>query len=84
VRWQPVASWTSPRTGARYSVRWRIAIGDYDLELAPLLDDAELDSRASTGAIYWEGPVRALDATSRDELGRGYLELTGYATPIEF
>jgi predicted secreted hydrolase len=82
---QPPASWQSPRTGAKYPVRWRVrAGGGLDLELAPLLDDAELDSRASTGAIYWEGPVRALDSKSRAELGRGYLELTGYAAPIEF
>jgi predicted secreted hydrolase len=50
--------------------------------LVPLLDDAELDSRASTGAIYWEGPVRAEAAGI--ELGRGYLELTGYADPLRF
>jgi Lipocalin-like domain len=43
----------------------------------PLMDDQELDSRQSTGAVYWEGAARV----SRDgtELGRAYLELTGYA-----
>ena len=30
------------------------------LELVPLIDDQELDSRASVGTIYWEGAVRAL------------------------
>jgi predicted secreted hydrolase len=84
VRWTPVASWRSPRTAARYPVRWRLAVGALSVELVPLLEDAELDSRASTGAIYWEGPVRALDAGTRRELGRGYLELTGYADPIRF
>jgi predicted secreted hydrolase len=41
------------------------------------MDDQELDSRQSTGAVYWEGTARV----SRDgaELGRAYLELTGYA-----
>jgi predicted secreted hydrolase len=40
------------------------------------MDDQENDTRATTGAIYWEGAVRAL----RDgvAVGRGYLELTGY------
>ena len=42
-----------------------------------LLDDQELDSRRSTGAIYWEGAVRLLEGGR--ELGRGYLEMTGYA-----
>ena len=45
------------------------------------MDDQELDSRASTGTIYWEGAVRAL-AIGR-EAGRGYLELTGYGTPLQ-
>jgi predicted secreted hydrolase len=40
------------------------------------MDDQELDARVSTGTIYWEGAVRALAAGR--EVGRGYLELTGY------
>ncbi|MDP9650913.1 lipocalin family protein [Paraburkholderia caledonica] len=46
----------------------------------PLMDDQELDSRQSTGAVYREGAVRA----SRDgaDLGRAYLELTGYANAL--
>jgi predicted secreted hydrolase len=83
IDWQPLASWQSPRTSARYPVRWRLRAGTHELELVPLLEDAELDSRASTGAIYWEGPVSAV-SPSQAELGRGYLELTGYAEPIRF
>ena len=41
----------------------------------------ELDSRASTGTIYWEGAVRALRKDA--EVGRGYLELTGYWKPMK-
>ncbi len=46
----------------------------------PLMDVRELDSRQSTGAVYWEGAVRV----SRDgvDLGRAYLELTGYADAL--
>jgi predicted secreted hydrolase len=54
--------------------------GGTALVLEPLVDDAELDSRASTGTIYWEGAVRALAAGR--EVGRGYLELTGYGEPM--
>jgi hypothetical protein len=32
-----------------------IKAGDDEYRLEPLLDDQELDSRASTGTIYWEG-----------------------------
>ena len=45
------------------------------------MDDQELDSRASTGTIYWEGAVRAIRAGQ--EVGRGYLELTGYWKPLK-
>jgi predicted secreted hydrolase len=54
----------------------RVGAGGDDYVLEPLLDDQELDARASTGTIYWEGAVRALQAGR--EVGRGYLELTGY------
>ena len=39
---------------------FRVRAGDVDITLEPLLDDQELDSRASVGTIYWEGAVRAL------------------------
>jgi predicted secreted hydrolase len=58
-----------------------LRIGAEDYALAPLMDDQELDSRASTGTIYWEGAVRALQAGR--EVGRGYLELTGYGQPLK-
>jgi predicted secreted hydrolase len=50
------------------------------LELQPLLDDQELDARSSTGGFYWEGAMRVLEAGR--SVGRGYLELTGYAAPL--
>lgn len=68
--------WTSPRTGITYPVAWTVRTGSRELSLAPLFDDQENDTRLSTGAIYWEGAVRAFDATG--QVGRGYLELTGY------
>ena len=77
VEWSPLREWRSPRTGIKYPVAWRLRVGQASYSLAPLIDDAELDSRASTGTIYWEGPARLLDER-RQPLGRGYLELTGY------
>ena len=46
-----------------------------------VIDNQELDSRASTGAIYWEGLSELLDADGR-VVGRGYLEMTGYAQAL--
>ncbi len=77
VRFVPARLWTSPRTGARYPVAMRLELGARTLDLQPLFDDQELDTRASTGTIYWEGAVRAFEAGRT--IGRGYLELTGYA-----
>ena len=80
VRFTPSRSWRSPRTGIAYPVKMTVAAGGVELELEPLMDDQELDSRASTGTIYWEGAVRAMAAGR--EAGSGYLELTGYGSPL--
>lgn len=80
VRFMPLKRWRSPRTGIDYPVQWRLQAGDVELTLVPLLDDQENDARASTGAIYWEGAVRAIEKDRT--VGRGYLELTGYGEPL--
>ena len=83
VRFEPLRHWTSPRTGVRYPVEWRLHLTHgRTLQLRPLLDDQELDSRSSTGAVYWEGAVRLFDTQAgggEREIGQGYLEMTGYA-----
>lgn len=76
VQFDPLRRWRSERTGITYPVQWRIRAGTLSFELAPLFDDQENDTRLSSGTVYWEGAVRATDAGT--ELGRGYLELTGY------
>lgn len=81
--------WNSPRTDARYPVTVRIQAGPLDLLLEPLFDDQELDSRRSTGTVYWEGAVSVSQFNSNKIpapkwLGRGYLEMTGYAGAISF
>jgi predicted secreted hydrolase len=77
VSMKPLRWWQSPRTGVRYPVSMEVN----GLRLEPLMDDQELDSRASTGTIYWEGAVRAFDADK--PVGKGYLELTGYWKPMK-
>jgi len=80
IRFQPLRIWRSPRTNADYPVAMQVSAGPITLRLDPLMPDQELDSRASTGTIYWEGAVRATQDGA--EVGRGYLELTGYASPL--
>jgi predicted secreted hydrolase len=74
--------WRSPATGADYPAAWTLAIPSEDLaiDLRPTVAAQELDTRATTGVVYWEGSqvVRA----SRDGRalgGQAYVELTGYA-----
>ncbi|MNU08373.1 Hydroxyneurosporene synthase (CrtC) [compost metagenome] len=43
-----------------------------------VIDPQELDSRASTGTVYWEGLSDLIDSNGK-VAGRGYLEMTGYA-----
>jgi predicted secreted hydrolase len=80
VRFVPVRTWQSPRTGTRYPVEWHVHAGTRELDLKPLMDDQENDTRLSTGAVYWEGAVQAYEAGH--SAGRGYLELTGYQAPL--
>jgi predicted secreted hydrolase len=82
VAFTPQATWKSPRTGASYPVAATIATGALTWQLKPLQPDQELDSRRSTGAVYWEGAVTVEREGRR--LGRGYLELTGYVDPLNF
>jgi predicted secreted hydrolase len=77
-----LGSWTSPRTGVTYPAGWRIALPGEGLtiELEPTLADQELDTRGSTGVIYWEGSQRVQARRDGQRLGgEAYVELTGYA-----
>jgi len=80
VAFSVLRRWRSPRTDTLYPVSMRVTAGGLDYTLEPMMDDQELDSRASTGAIYWEGSVTA--SASGRSTGRGYLELTGYWKPL--
>jgi len=82
VRFTPVRSWTSPATGTRYPVEWTIDTPTGRHTVRALLDAQELDSRGSTGSVYWEGLSQLLDTQGR-EVGRGYLEMTGYASRLQ-
>ena len=85
IRFTPLRRWRSPRTGASYPVGMQIDTGDgkdkLQWTLHPLHDDQELDSRQSTGAVYWEGAVRVL--RNGQPAGRGYFEMTGYLKALK-
>jgi predicted secreted hydrolase len=81
VRFAPLRTWRSPRTQAEYPVAAQVQTGNTEWQLTPLQDDQELDSRQSTGAVYWEGAVSV--TRSGHPAGHGYLEMTGYVKPLK-
>lgn len=81
VKFTPGRVWESAASRARYPVQWTVETPAGRFSVDALLDNQELDSRGSTGAIYWEGLSDLLDNAGR-RVGRGYLEMTGYAAAL--
>ncbi|MFM8404109.1 MAG: lipocalin family protein, partial [Candidatus Limnocylindrus sp.] len=79
----PTGEWTSPHTGATWPSGWKLKIPTRGLQvtITPDVKDQELDTRATTGVIYWEGSnvVRG-SLNGRPVRGDAYVELTGYAS----
>jgi len=81
VRMTAGRRWHSPATGAAYPVEWTLHTPAGRHTVRALADGQELDSRGSTGAVYWEGLSELLDAQGQ-RVALGYLEMTGYAAPL--
>ena len=81
VIFRPVRHWTSPLTRARYPVEWIVRTPADFYTVRAIVDNQELDSRSSTGAVYWEGLSELFDSNGQ-RVGQGYLEMTGYAQPL--
>ncbi len=87
LKFEPGRRWTSPATGASYPLEWTLRWPGHQLQLKPLFDDQEMDTRTSTGTAYWEGAVSVSPPGSGPgaaPLAHGYLELTGYWRPLQF
>jgi predicted secreted hydrolase len=74
-------TWQSPLSRAIYPVEWTVQTPIGRFTVRAVIDPQELDSSSSTGAIYWEGLSELSDHDAR-LVGRGYLEMTGYAAPL--
>lgn len=81
VRFEALRHWVSPLSQTRYPVAWQVDTPVGRFTVHAVVDAQELDSRASTGAIYWEG-LSDLRHPSGARVGRGYLEMTGYASAL--
>jgi predicted secreted hydrolase len=82
VLFKPMRAWRSPVSQASYPVEWIVRTPADYYTVKAVIDNQELDSRTSTGAIYWEGLCEVWDSNLQ-LVGRGYLEMTGYASPLK-
>ena len=81
VIFKPTRLWKSPLTQTSYPVEWIVRTPANFYTVRAVIDNQELDSRQSTGAIYWEGLSELIDSNGK-KVGHGYLEMTGYAAPL--
>ena len=77
VQFKALRKWRSAR-GNEYPVETELRFGSHVIRTKPTIDDQELSTRRPAPVTYWEGLVQ-LEGTL---IGRGYLELTGYAGKI--
>jgi predicted secreted hydrolase len=79
-------SWRSKRSGAVYPSVWRVKVplAGIDVVVSSNLPDQEMRPADLTGITYWEGSVAAKGTKGGAATeGQGYVELTGYARPLE-
>jgi len=59
-----------------YPLSWNVRVPRYGIDVAvtPVMKDQEMNTRATTGIVYWEGDVQVAGSTP----GVGYVELTNY------
>ena len=86
VRFTPGRTWRSASSKASYPVTWTVDTPAGRFKVQSLLDNQELDGNSSTGSVYWEGLSELWDANEQANdqiIGRGYLEMTGYAGALQ-
>ena len=81
VIFKPTRFWKSPLSQTSYPVEWIVRTPADFYTVKAVIDNQELDSRQSTGAIYWEGLSELINSNGQ-KVGTGYLEMTGYAQPL--
>jgi predicted secreted hydrolase len=72
----PGQTWTSPTTGRTWSQAFNVSLPGYQLTLDATVPSQELDTRATTGVVYWEGSHAVAGSTGLT--GDAYVEMTRY------
>ncbi|MEO8439680.1 MAG: lipocalin-like domain-containing protein [Spartobacteria bacterium] len=79
----PEIFWKSGVTKAKYPIAWQVVVPKEKLQfqIQPVMKEQEL---AFGPLIYWEGAFDVAGKRAGKPLrGHGYLELTGYAAPLQ-
>ncbi len=82
---EPLARYTSKKSGAEYPIKWLLSVPKLSLLLTveATVEDQELLTEESTRITYWEGSTTVSGTKSGVRIsGKGYTELTGYAKKI--
>lgn len=79
IQLTPLSWWQAP-SGANYPIRWRIRLNTAAADTAKewIVQAAIPNQWLNVSIKYWEGAIIIFDAKGKKELGRGYLEMTGY------
>ena len=81
-----LGTWKSTHSDAVYPSGWHIktALLSMELTVFPQFKDQEMLTSMTTGVTYWEGSVSVTGTKNRKSIrGQGYVELTGYAKPMD-
>ncbi len=81
VQFSPQRRWTSPRTRAVYPTKWMVRTAADFYTIEAVIDAQELGTTSGSDTIYWEGLATCHDSNGK-LVGRGYLEMTGYAAAL--
>ena len=80
-------TYASPNTGAVYPIAWRVVVPSLglDLQVKTSLATQELAIAGNASLSYWEGAI-TIGGTrgGAPATGVGYLEMTGYARPVNW
>jgi len=84
---QPGAeTYTSPDTHGVYPIAWRVTIPSIamDLQIRTALRSQEMTIASIASLSYWEGAISIRGTRAGSAVnGVGYLEMTGYARPVD-
>jgi predicted secreted hydrolase len=75
-----LGTWKSPHTTCTYPAGWTVKVKDETFNITPYISDQEV---STSTPIYWEGASKITRASDGKELGRAYVELSGYCPPSQ-